>query len=115
MSKFKGRKRRERWLYHAILTHNNEELHLYSRTLRAIYTPVASCAPNSDSSQLTDPAGVGPKSRDNDICSSPNCTASCSHDTGSWTGARGICRTQRVGVPVLQPEGGKEKTCSRCS
>lgn len=72
MTKFKGRKRTERWLYHAIRTHKIMKNSMFTLEKSELSThPVASCGPNTDNSQLTDPAGVGPKSKDNDICSSP--------------------------------------------
>lgn len=74
MIKFKERRRRGRWLYRAILTHKimkkNSMFTLETSELEELATH-HSCGPNTHNSQLTDPAGVGPKSKDNDICSSP--------------------------------------------
>lgn len=73
MIKFQERRRREKWLYHAIHTHKIMEKNLMftPENSKLATHPVASCGPNTDNSQLTDPAGVGPKSKDNDLCSSP--------------------------------------------
>lgn len=70
MIKFKERSRRGRWLYRAICTHKIMKKNSVF-TLEASKLEDLATHHTAESSQLTDPAGVGPKSKDNDICSSP--------------------------------------------
>lgn len=76
MTELKERRRRGRWLYRAILTHKIMKKNSMFTDTKTTH-PVASCGPNTDNSLLIDPAGVGPKSKDSDICSSPQ-TVQCS-------------------------------------
>lgn len=72
MNKFKEWRRRGKWLYRAIHIHKMMKNSMYNpenSELEELAThPVTSCGPNTDSSQLTDPAR---KSKDNDLCGSP--------------------------------------------